>query len=1036
MKRIILIITVIGCLALSGAVRADDIDIYGSSAISVPPNVLIIFDNSGSMRNETDSGIVYSYATEFTGAYSRYAVYRKVTLRWGRYRYDLFTSHVDNITCATPKNNLINDGYALRAGVNATNFGCSKNRYDLYLGNWLNFDAAGGGTTTRLAVAKEVVKNVIQDPANANVRFGLMNFNNNNTDSSTAPHLYRNGGKIVKEIGAPTAELVAAIDAMDADTWTPLAETLAEAGLYYAGKASWYNENVNYTSPIQNRCQKNYIILMTDGEPTYDRNAKLTGTDYIIPGLKIGDYDKDGQDPGTYSSYGSDYLDDVAAYLFQNDLRPDLGTAGESFERQNVITYTIGFTTDQDLLSDTALNGGGQYFTASTASGLTAAFQSIMASIADVNAVFVSPVVPVSRMNRTFAGNSLYVGFFKPQPGGRWDGNIKKYGLAADGTMVDVFGVPATLADGAIKDNAQSYWSTSADGPEVLEGGVGAVLLGQGSRNLYTYLGTTPNLWNHNNAFAISNTGLTAALLGVADSAARDAVINDIYGADRDWVLGDILHSQPAVVHYDTDGDGYLDDAYVFAGANDGMLHAFLDSDGSERWGFIPPAQLSGLQDLSVAGSHYYFVDGAPVVYEGASQKILFFGERRGGYNYYALDVTAPESPEWLYQIPQTHLEGVDGDGIGGADGVNAKLGQSWGTPLKGTIKTSGNTWETVFILGGGYDPNQDLESPAATDTMGRAVFSINVATGAVSKLNINAGNNAMMTHSITDVSGFDSNADGYLNRVYAGDLGGNIFAFEDDNGDGVWTARKLFSASAADGVQRKIMYAPDTTLELYGDLNFFGTGDRENPEGTSVVNRLYAVKNEWIKPEDWPVPNDPASFVTLNENDLVDVTENLLVLGNETQRAAAQEALANSKGWYIRLENPGEKITAGVTVFAGVVYFTTYTPESGTTDPSDPCEGASGRGQARLYAVNYLTGGAVYDWSDTAEFTGDTTPVQVSLGKKDRSKLIGTSIPSAPVIAVLPGGARLYIGVEGGVTKQDPAAVTDVNAYYWRQLN
>lgn len=1037
MKRILIIIAAFGFLCLPGLVQAEDIDIYGGSTVSVPPNVLIIFDNSGSMKEETDSGIVYDYYTDFKPyKYSRYKVYRKVSLLFG-YRYDVFANHIDDITCAAIKNKLITDGYALKAGVNSKTFACAKSpTYDLYLGNWLNFDAAGGGTATRLSVAQKVIKEVVSDPANAGVRFGLMKFKVNNETGSAenlASNRYKNGGEIVIEIGSGnTEQLRAAIDNLNADTWTPLAETLAEAGLYFAGKQGWYN-NRTYTSPIQYRCQKNYIIYMTDGEPTHDDNNMLVNSEYILPGKKIGDYNKDKK---------AGKLDDVAAFLFENDLRPDMGVPGESFERQNVITYTVGFHTDQVLLAKAAAAGGGQYFTSFTASGLSAAFQSIMASIADVNAVFVSPVVPVSRMNRTFAGNSLYVGFFKPQPGGRWDGNIKKYGLDSNGNLLDSVGKPATLRDGAIRDNAQSYWSTIADGPDVLAGGVGGLLLSQGNRNLYTYLGGTSNLYAGVNAFSVANTGLTKEKLELpsdATPADRNEVINDIYGGDRDWILGDILHSQPAVVHYDTNGDGILDDAYIFAGANDGVLHAFLDSTGYEKWGFIPPGNLGRLQDLRYSGRHEYFVDGAPVVYEGANQKILFFGERRGSQSYYALDITTPHEPKWMYQIPDNHLEGINGEA--------ARLGQSWGTPVKGKIKTSNTTSETVFILGGGYDENQDRKAPLPTgtetedpreptDTVGRAVFSVNVATGAVSKLNFNAGNVATMTHCITDVSAFDSKAKGYLDRVYAGDLGGNIFAFQDSNGDGNWTWRKLFSASAKDGVQRKIMYAPDMTLEKYGDLIFFGTGDREDPEDTHVVNRIYAVKNDWLKPENFPVPNNPTSFVTLNENDLVDVTDNLLVLGNETQRVQTREALLNSKGWFIRLENPGEKVTAAVTLFAKVLYFTTYSPETGGPPASDPCEGASGRGQARLYAVDYLTGAAVYDWSNVAEFTGDGDPTQVTLGKKDRSKLIGTSIPSAPVIAVLPGGARLYIGVEGGVAKEDPAVVTDVNTYYWRQLN
>jgi len=1015
-------------LIAAGIAGADDTSIYGSTAVSVAPNVLVVFDTSGSMSTQDVPGEYYNPATTYAGTKTTNAVYQK-TCGWSC-SYNVFATNVSLIACPDAKTALETNGRVSDdVRDSASGFTCGGTVKDLYMGNWLNYDTSVSSTRKRIDVAKDVINKLIDDTDNVN--FGLMRFN------------YDQGGELVKAIGPVTTvdeknAFKTKVNALTADGYTPLAETMAEAGLYFAGKTGWF-ESVTYTSPILYRCQKNYIILMTDGDPTRDDDSKLVSGNYIN-GNKIADYNGDGS---------SGKLDDVSAYLFQEDLMPPpMGTAGESFERQNIVTYTIGFKSQQDLLGRTALNGGGKYYTAESTSGLEAAFQEIVSEIAEVNAVFVSPVVPVSRMNRTFAGNSLYVGFFKPQGSGRWAGNIKKFGLDATGALIDVNSVPATLSDGSIKDNAQSYWpQAEADGPDVQKGGVGAVLLDQASRNLYSYLVTgTTALTNSVNAFSLANTtNLTAAKLGVLTSTDRDSIINDTIGASRSWILGDVLHSQPAVVHYDTTvpPDGILDDAYIYAGANDGMMHAFKDSTGAEAWGFIPPSQLDRLKlFIDTTPSHDYYIDGAPVVYEGTSQKILFFGERRGGYTYHALDVTAPTAPVWLYKIEANHLVNVDGDNNGSVDGVNATLGQSWGTPPRGKIKISSTPGdsETVFFLPGGYDPNQDNQVPAANDTMGRAVFSVNVATGVPSKLNVNAGNNAAMTHSITDVAVFDSNANGYVNRAYAGDLGGNVFAFEDDNGDGTWTFRRLFTAShddgdalnfADDGVQKKIMYAPDATLELYGDLIFFGTGDRADPEETGVVNRLYAIKNEWT---------DPATFSTLTEADLVDVTDNLLILGNETQRAEAQLALQTKKGWYIRLggplENPGEKITASVTVFAGVVYFTTYTPEVSGPPPTDPCAAAAGRGQARLYAVNYLTGGAVYDWSSTPEFTGDTTPVEVPLGKRDRSKLIGTSIPSAPVIAVLPGGAKMYIGVEGGVTKQDPTAVTDVNAFYWRQIN
>ena len=101
------------------------------------------------------------------------------------------------------------------------------------------------------------------------------------------------------------------------------------------------------------------------------------------------------------------------------------------------------------------------------------------------------------------------------------------------------------------------------------------------------------------------------------------------------------------------------------------------------------------------------------------------------------------------------------------------------------------------------------------------------------------------MTHSIIDMAALDHDGDGIVSRIYAGDLGGNLFAFKDDAvhtynvcsemidqvvTDGNWTkAFRLFNASA-DGTQRKIMYAPDAVGEPFGEFIFFGTGDRSDP--------------------------------------------------------------------------------------------------------------------------------------------------------------------------------------------------------------
>jgi type IV pilus assembly protein PilY1 len=1031
-------------IGTAGNLGADDTAIYGTvTNAALEPNVLILFDTSGSMGTVDVPGDPYDPAITYTGSYSTNAVYvRKWNKTTQEYIWNLFADDVNDLNCQWIIDELLADGN-VTGEIRKSNFSCggSRNRR-LRLGNYMNYDESGvGQIKSRIDVAKEVISNLIN--TTADVRFGLFRFN------------YDEGGALLAECGTDKTTLINTIDAINPDGYTPLAETLAEVGLYFAGMDTWFpaqNGNITYTSPMQERCQKNYVIIMTDGEPRRDRSTKLTSGTYIN-GDVIGDYDNDHAGDEYTGSDSSDYLDDVAKYLYENDCNPVLGD-GTSFDKQNIITYTIGFQTSHQLLQDTAVNGGGEYFTANNYSDLALAFEQILMAISEENAVFVAPVVPISRMNRTYAGDRIYLGFFKPQQSGRWLGNIKRYALDTYGILYDQTGAEACTVDGLIKNNALSYWTTLGDdGPDVEKGGAAEVLSlfieDGGARNLYTYTGTADALTDTSNRFDYSNTDLTNADLNVAGDPQRQNLIQSVH----DGTFGDVIHSDPVVVYYpDPDGDPDTDDAktIIFSGSNDGVLHSIDDENGSENWGFIAPDQLGRL-NLLENSDHDYFMDGSLVVYNGESQTVLIMSERRGGEHYTALDISTYNAPRWLYSIGPRKL---DPDPLNDPDtDVYELLGQSWSKPQSSTIATGkinnidGDchlTIETdvvdVFLLTGGYDNNQDLEVPNAADSVGRAVFAVNATSGQlISGLNFNAINKPAlgMTHSIVDVSGFDHDGDGIVSRIYAGDLGGNVFAFKDDQVeeitvctetvyevvvDGVWEDRKLFDASA-DGVQRKILYAPDAVEEHFGEYIYFGTGDRTDPMEADVVNRLYAVKNDWA-----------GTTVNLTESDLVDVTDDLIQLGTAVQKEAVRTSLESNKGWYIRLENPGEKVVASPRVYGGVVYFTTYTPtDEDAGDPGDPCAVSTVRGVARLYGVDYKTGASIADWSAVVETDGDGE--EVPLGKLDRVLGIGTAIPSAPVIAILEGGARLFIGVEGGIVSLPAVTTPDMIRYYWHQL-
>jgi type IV pilus assembly protein PilY1 len=110
------------------------------------------------------------------------------------------------------------------------------------------------------------------------------------------------------------------------------------------------------------------------------------------------------------------------------------------------------------------------------------------------------------------------------------------------------------------------------------------------------------------------------------------------------------------------------------------MLHAFDDSTGQELWGFIPPDLLTKLHALHEDVMEI-FVDGSARAYltrdafGSVTKAILLFGERRGGNRYYALDVTDPEIPKYLWEI--------NPDAVGSP---YAEMGQTWSTPYIGRI--------------------------------------------------------------------------------------------------------------------------------------------------------------------------------------------------------------------------------------------------------------------------------------------------------------------------------------------------------------
>lgn len=149
-----------------------------------------------------------------------------------------------------------------------------------------------------------------------------------------------------------------AIGKLRAEHSTPLARSLYEIVAYFQGVVG-YRGSPTYTSPISYRCQKNYAVLLTDGEANSDGGTPTTTNpqDTAITTNALPDWDK------LKDIDGDDYLDDIAQFGYDIDLKTTGNdTAGKSYnttelnnkwKQQNLTTFTIGFGLENDLLKNT-----------------------------------------------------------------------------------------------------------------------------------------------------------------------------------------------------------------------------------------------------------------------------------------------------------------------------------------------------------------------------------------------------------------------------------------------------------------------------------------------------------------------------------------------------------------------------------------------------------------------------------------------------------------------------------------------------------
>ena len=266
------------------------------SGNQVKPNVLLLFDNSGSMNHLP----TYDPNTVYPGSFEPNTVYH----RCRRYR--------SNCTCRrTRRTWTAGDGSC--GFVDDDNDGVDDRTSFKQIGNRRNYET---GTPNKLTVAKSVITGLLRDPANANVRFGLMTYNGNWNVNNGSMSSYSNFSNWHNDTSVMRsaiqddnqANLISIINTLSANGGTPSANRMVAAGNYFSGSFP------GYSSPIQFECQRNYIINITDGIPEGEGNILSANNpgdyDYIEGWLqsKLGadidpDDDNDDPDPNESVSY-------------------------------------------------------------------------------------------------------------------------------------------------------------------------------------------------------------------------------------------------------------------------------------------------------------------------------------------------------------------------------------------------------------------------------------------------------------------------------------------------------------------------------------------------------------------------------------------------------------------------------------------------------------------------------------------------------------------------------------------------------------
>jgi len=535
-------------------------------------------------------------------------------------------------------------------------------------------------------------------------------------------------------------------------------------------------------------------------------------------------------------------------------------------------------------------------------------------------------------------------------------------------------------------------------------------------------------------------------------------------------LLGAIVNAPPEYVA--APRSGYVQQGYaafrntartpvVYVGANDGMLHGFNAQTGAPVLSYVPRgvyANLSAYTDPSY--QHRWYVDG-PLFsgdwHDGTRWRTLLVGGLgAGGRGLFALDVTDPSTfsesnPSNLvrfdFTAPPVSQTSASFNSEAGAAGptptlrtlaTDLDMGHIFGDPARNSIlgrslqiaRMPNNKW--ALITGNGVNSASRLAALYVIYLDGSGVIELKPES------TLPTGFSATDSNGLATPMPVDTNGDGMVDTVYAGDMLGRMWKF--DLSSATDTNWRVVQVSGTNrpliAVGRPISAAPTVTPHPQGGmLVIFGTGRAltDADRASTTTEYLYGV---------WDKPGGPFE-VTLSPTNMLDERTVAASPDSVTGSTVQARVLSSTtlpvdyntkRGWRIALGATSERVLLNPIADGRMVYFSTTL----TQQQSDPCIPTPPGGS--LLAFDALNGSEPA--APVIDLTGDgliTSADKIS-GKAvvglnvGIGRLMGVVGPQAGRPNAAPGcGGSLVVGATGDVCTRQASGGPGRRA--WRAL-